>query len=66
MTKMGDVNFLVLNCVKNKMAKARNNNHAHVRLVDLATLKGAWASSIALSMRRAITRDAAAEFSWLI
>jgi hypothetical protein len=65
MAKMRDVNFLILDRIENKITKAREDNHAHVRLIDLAALSGAPASPIAVSMRRATTRDAATGLSLL-
>jgi hypothetical protein len=38
MAEMGDVNFLILNRIENKIAKTRYNNHALVRLIDFAAL----------------------------
>jgi hypothetical protein len=40
MAEMGDVDFLIPDRVENKIAKAWNNNYAHVRFVDFTTLIG--------------------------
>src|SRR6202044_724676 len=36
--KMGDVNFIALDGVENKIAKAGNNDHTRIRFVDFSAL----------------------------
>lgn len=40
MSEMGNLNLVAVNRVENEIPKARNDDHAHVRLVNLSVLIG--------------------------